>query len=74
MFGIVPDGLKSFKCTPWLPLEWPRMALRDMRAFGRAWDMVVERAGDKQKITISSNGKVVFTGSGPAGKTYSVKF
>jgi hypothetical protein len=50
------------------------MAMRDMRAFGRAWDMVVERAGDKQKITVSSNGKVVFTGSGPAGKTYSVKF
>ncbi len=74
MFGIVPNGLKSFNCTPWLPNEWPQMAMRDMRAFGRDWDMVVERAGDKQKITVSSGGKVIFTGSGPAGKTYSVKF
>ena len=74
MFGIVPKGLKSFNCTPWLPNEWPQMAMRDMRAFGRDWDMVVERAGDKQKITVSSGGKVIFTGSGPAGKTYSVKF
>ena len=74
MFGIVPTGLKSFTCTPWLPNEWPKMAMRDLRAFGRAWDMVVERVGDKQKITVSSSGKVIFTGSGPAGKTYSVKF
>lgn len=36
-------------------------------------DLLVERAGDKQKITESSGGKVVFTGSGPAGKKYSVR-
>lgn len=74
MFGIVPAGLKSFTCTPWLPREWPRMALRDLRTFGRSWDLVVERTGDKQKVTVSSGGKVIFTGSGPAGKTYSVGF
>jgi hypothetical protein len=73
VFGIVPTGLKSFTCTPWLPKEWPRMALRDMRAFGQSWDLVVERVGDKQKITVSSGGKVVFTGAGPAGKTFSVR-
>ncbi len=74
VFGIVPTGLKSFTCTPWLPKEWPRMALRDLRAFGQSWDLVVERVGDKQKITVSSGGKVVYTGSGPAGKTYAVRF
>jgi hypothetical protein len=74
MFGIVPTGLKSFTCTPWLPVEWPRMAMRDMRAFGQAWDLIVERVGDQQKITVSSGGKVVFTGTGPAGKKYSVMF
>ncbi|MFA5814201.1 MAG: hypothetical protein WC865_01075 [Bacteroidales bacterium] len=74
MFGIVPTGLKSFTCTPWLPVEWPRMAMRDLRAFGQSWDLVVERVGDQQKITVSSGGKIVFTGTGIAGKTYSVKF
>ena len=74
MFGIVPTGLDSFDCTPWLPKAWPRMALRDVRAFGRSWDLVVERAGDQQKITVSSGGRTVMTGSGPAGKTYSVTF
>jgi hypothetical protein len=75
MFGIVPTGLESFECTPWLPKAWPKMALRDMRAFGHAWDMVVERDGDQQKITVSnSDEKVIFTDVGPAGKTYSVSF
>jgi hypothetical protein len=72
MFGIVPTGMDSFECTPWLPKAWPRMALRDLRAFGQAWDLVVERAGDQQKVTVRSGGKTVMTGLGPAGKTYSV--
>jgi hypothetical protein len=74
MFGIVPTGLDSFECTPWLPKAWPRMALRDLRAFGRAWDLVVERAGDQQKVTVRSGGKTLMTGLGPAGKTYSLTF
>ena len=74
MFGIVPTGLDSFECTPWLPTAWPRMALRDLRAFGRAWDLVVERAGDQQKVTVLSGGKTLMTGLGSAGKTYSLTF
>jgi len=74
MFGIVPTGLDSFECTPWLPNAWPRMALRDLRAFGQAWDLVVERAGDRQKVTVLSGGKTVMTGLGPAGKTYALTF
>ncbi len=74
MFGIVPTGLDSFECTPWLPKAWPRMALRDLRAFGRSWDLVVERAGVQQEVTVRSGGKTVMTGLGPAGKTYSLTF
>jgi hypothetical protein len=74
VFGIVPTGLDSFECTPWLPKAWPRMALRDVRAFGRAWDLVVEREGALQKVTVSIGGAVVMTGIGPAGKTYTVLF
>jgi hypothetical protein len=74
MFGIVPTGLNSFECTPWLPKDWPKMALRDVRAFGRAWDMLVERDGDLQKVTVSVGGKALLTASGPAGKTYQVRF
>lgn len=74
-FGIIPTGLDSFRCTPWLPKEWPKMALRDMRGFGHAWDMVVERLGDQQKITVNdSEGNIICTDVGAAGKTYSVSF
>ena len=72
LFGIVPTGLDSFDCTPWLPREWPRMALRDVRAFGRAWDLVVEHADDQQKVTVTCQGEKWFSATGPAGTTYSV--
>ena len=74
LFGIVPTGLDAFDCTPWLPREWPRMALRDVRAFGRAWDLVVEGAGDQQKVTVTCRGKKLLSAVGPAGTTYSVAF
>jgi hypothetical protein len=74
MFGIVPTGLDSFDCTPWLPREWPRMALRDVRAFGRAWDLVVERDGERQKVTVTCRGSTLLSAGGPAGTTFPVKF
>jgi len=74
VFGIEPTGLYSFECTPRLPAEWPRMALRDICAFGRKWDLVVERDGKQQKVTVSSGGHVLFAGSGPATKIYKVSF
>jgi hypothetical protein len=74
MFGIVPTGLDSFEFTPWLPKAWPRMALRDVRAFGRAWDLVVEREGDLQKVTVTSQGRTLLSEKGPAGKTYKLSF
>ena len=72
MFGIVPTGLDSFECTPWLPKDWQRMALRDVRAFGRNWDLVVEREKDQQRITIAINGRLLLSQTGPAGKTFTV--
>jgi hypothetical protein len=50
------------------------MALRDLRAFGRSWDLLVEREGDQQKVTVTSDGRTIFTASGPAGKIWQVKF
>jgi hypothetical protein len=74
MFGIVPTGFDSFTCTPWLPKAWPRMALRDMRAFGHAWDLVVERTGNLQKVTVTCAGTNVIAAIGSAGTTHAVSF
>lgn len=72
LFGISPLGFDRFECAPHLPAAWPKMALRDMRAFGCSWDLVVERDGAGQKITVLREGKTVFSGSGPAGTVHVV--
>lgn len=74
MFGIVPTGLDSFTCTPRLPAGWPRMALRDLRTFGKSWDIIVERVGDQLKTTVITNGKTELTETAEAGKTHTVNF
>lgn len=72
VFGIEPTGLDSFKCTPRLPTDWPQMALRDVRAFGHSWDLVVERSGDQLKVTVTSGDRTIFSETGPPGTTYAV--
>lgn len=52
MFGIVPTGLSSFRMTPRLPAEWDQMALRDVRAFGKRFDVVVQRADNDLIIKV----------------------
>ena len=72
LFGIVPTGLDSFECTPFLPADWPRMALRDVKAFGSTWDLVVTREGDRQTVTVTSGGRTVYSASAPAGKVHAI--
>jgi hypothetical protein len=52
MFGMRPTGFNSFNCTPRLPKEWNRMALRNINAFQNNFDLEVSRAG-KDKLTIT---------------------
>ncbi len=59
LFGMRPTGLHSFNITPQLPLSWPAMRLRHLRAFGRDLDIVVERADTKIKVTITDGEKIL---------------
>lgn len=60
LFGVLPTGLDRFRCTPRLPAGWPRMALRSIRAFGRTWDLVVERQGKPVRVVVEQAGKRVY--------------
>ena len=60
LFGIRPTGLHSFDFTPRLPKSWPLMKLRHVFAFEKDFDITVERASQKLKITISEGKKIVF--------------
>ncbi len=58
MFGMRPTGFDNFDCTPHLPAGWNNMALRNIHAFGKVFDLVVERAGNgKIDIIVVYNGQ-----------------
>jgi hypothetical protein len=59
LFGLRPTGLDRFRCTPRLPDGWPRMALRSIKAFNRTFDVIVERRGDSQKLSVTIDGKTI---------------
>jgi hypothetical protein len=59
LFGMRPVGFNSFECTPRLPNGWDQMALRNIHAFGNAFDIIVNRLGSaKLGITIKIGEKV----------------
>ncbi|MFK7770771.1 MAG: six-hairpin glycosidase-like protein [Saprospiraceae bacterium] len=60
MFGIVPTGLKSFKCTPRLPKDWNFMELNRVKAFGEDFNIKVFKLNNQTIIKIENNfGKVL---------------
>lgn len=52
LFGVTPTGFNRFTVSPWLPEGWNSMSLRNIRAFGRTFDIVVFRKGPGEKITV----------------------
>jgi hypothetical protein len=53
LFGIAPTGFNSFSCTPNLPKEWPAMSLKAIQAFGKEFDMSIERQAGELKVSIN---------------------
>jgi len=56
MFGMRPTGFNSFDCTPRLPEGWSHMALRNIHAFGKIFDLEVKRK-DKGRLLVLANGE-----------------
>lgn len=58
LFGMRPIGFRSFECTPRMPEDWNKMALRNIHSFGNVFDLEVARDGKgKLMITIKKDGK-----------------
>ncbi|KAB2639380.1 MAG: hypothetical protein DVB26_06965 [Verrucomicrobia bacterium] len=72
LFGMLPTGLDRFRCTPRLPDGWPRMALRSVRAFNRNFDVVVERRGKLQHLSVIQGGKIIAENDLKAGESAEV--
>jgi hypothetical protein len=59
LFGIRPTGLRSFTCVPRLPTGWDSMALRDIKAFGCTFDIVIRGQGGERVVEIRVGGKTL---------------
>lgn len=58
LFGIRPTGFSSFILTPRLPDSWDRMALRNVKAFGKDFDIEVSRTpSGKTEVAVIADGK-----------------
>lgn len=73
MFRIRPTGLRSFECTPRLPKEWDRMALREIYVFGSIFDIAVSRKDGKLVVDLSMGGKQIKHESIKPGDTVIVR-
>ncbi|MBN2164374.1 MAG: NPCBM/NEW2 domain-containing protein [Pontiellaceae bacterium] len=74
LFGILPTGLDRFRCTPRLPKDWPRMALRSIRAFGHDFDIIVERHNNQLHLKVTEAGRIVLERDFSDGESIEVRF
>ena len=74
VFGIRPTALNGFAMTPRLPYTWNRMALRDVRAFGRVFDVEVTRDARGTRVRVVPYGGSAIERLVPQGATTSISF
>lgn len=74
VFGIRPTALNGFDMTPNIPSAWNRMALRQVRAFGRVFDVEVARQASGVRVRVVPVGDVPIERVVPPGGTTSIKF
>lgn len=55
LFGITPIGFNAFMCAPNMPKEWSNMALKDIKAFGKTFNLIIQRNEKNYKINIQIN-------------------
>lgn len=73
LFSIRPTGLRSFDLTPRLPKDWDYMNLNKIRAFNADFDIRVSRDGEKLRVEIRNNGKMIMNKTLSEGKTLHVR-
>jgi len=69
LIGLEPTGLRSFSIAPYLPKGWDTYSMKNMKAFGNTFDIIITAAPNgKIKVEIMNNGwlmleKVIAQGS-----------
>lgn len=74
LFGIRPTGMHSFSMKPELPSNWDFAELKHIRAFGRDFDILVNRiSSNRLKVTIVDHKGKTQTHKIKAGQTLNIK-
>lgn len=73
IFGITPTGFDSFTCAPNLPEEWPAMSLKNIRAFGKEFNLTVQRHEAGLKIHVAVKDGLEETFACKAGESIHIK-
>jgi hypothetical protein len=74
LFGIRPTGLHSFDFTPRLPKSWSTMSLRHIHAFNQDYDIAVTRAGQKLRVEVTVEKKILLSKLINSGNSLHVDF
>jgi hypothetical protein len=59
LFGIRPAGLTRFTLTPQLPENWNEMKLSRIHTCQKVFDIAVQREGEKIRVMVSLEGRIV---------------
>ncbi|SDE33422.1 glucosidase family protein [Niabella drilacis] len=57
LIGFDPTGFRSFSISPRLPKKWDRLSLKNIDAFHTKFDLQVQRASGKYRITVKEEGR-----------------
>ncbi len=61
VFGIRPEGFNTFSFSPKLPDNWDSMALRNIKAFNKSFDIEVKRENNKLLVVVFNEKEVFLT-------------
>jgi len=73
LLGITGTGFNSFTLQPHLPSGWDRLSLENVNAFGKRFDILVLRNGEKLQVKIASGKNTLFEEELKKGETIEIK-
>ncbi len=73
IFGIHPAGFRSFTLTPSMPGAWSTMSLKNIKAYGSTFDIIIDRLPSGYRVTVAQDGEKSLVRTLKSGKTLTVK-
>jgi len=60
LLGLEPDGFSRIKLTPALPSKWDFLEFEKLYIFGKPINIYVNREGDKLRLRVTDDEKIIF--------------